>query len=302
MTTPVASVVVPTFDRPRQLQSCLEALGGQSFREPWEAVVVDDGSPQPLAALVERFAGRMNLRVLRQEQAGPSAARNRGARESAGEFVAFTDDDCRPDPEWLGALVAAARERPGALVGGVTRNGLPDDLFASTSQFIVDLVYAHFNEDPERAYFLASNNLLCPRERFLSLGGFDESFPRPGAEDRDFCDRWRTAGWPIALCAGACVEHRHAQSLASFAELHFRYGRGARLYQLKRSARGSGTLREDLGFHATLPRRIRSGLAGHGGSSRRAAVVATLALWQVANAAGFAVEALGGSTGRECKP
>lgn len=292
MSIPVATVVVPTYRRPQQLRACLEALAEQTLREPWEVVVVDDGSPEPIGGVTDEFAGRLDLRVVRQENAGPSAARNRGVAEARGAFVAFTDDDCRPEPKWLETLVAAARERPGALVGGTTWNGLPEDLFASTSQLIIDLVYEHFNADPEQAYFFASNNVLCPRERFLELGGFDETFPRAGAEDRDFCDRWRMAGWPLIWRSAARVEHRHSQTLWKFIDLHFRYGRGARLYQTRRRIRGSGTMREDLGFHAGLPARVSRRLAASTLPFWRGSVVVSLVVWQVANAAGFVTETI----------
>jgi glycosyltransferase involved in cell wall biosynthesis len=290
---PVVTVVIPTYGRPRQLQACLAALAKQTLSEPWEVVVVDDGSPQSLAGIGTAWADQLDLRVIRQNNAGPAEARNRGVLESQGTLIAFTDDDCLPEPQWLEGLVMAACERPGALVGGTTLNGLGSELFASTSQLIVDLVYAHFNADPMRAYFLASNNIICPKDRFLSLGGFDRSFPRAGAEDRDFCDRWRSAGWPIIWQTNARVHHRHSQTLCSFIALHIRYGRGAYLYQAKRKQRQSGTMQEDLGFHSTLPRRICRHLAeGKGPFLMKLGIVATLTIWQLANTLGFAIEAI----------
>ena len=290
----IVTVVVPTYCRPQQLRSCLEALAAQTFPEPWEVVVVDDGSPQPFTASDMPAADRCALRVIRQENAGPAAARNRGVREARGEFVAFTDDDCRPEPGWLGTLVDAVRQRPGALVGGTTFNGLTDELFASTSQLIVDLVYEHFNARPDDAYFLASNNIICTRERLLSMGGFDEGYPRAGGEDRDLCDRWRRLDWPIVWEQAAHVEHRHSQSLRTFLDLHFRYGRGAHRYQSVRRKRKSGTMREDLSFHTTLPRRVARRLIGRRSLTSGIGTVAALMAWQLANAAGFAVEALAG--------
>lgn len=291
MTAFAATVVVPTYRRPGQVKACLEALTAQTLREPWEVVVVDDGSPEPVAGIAERFTSQLDLRVIRQDNAGPAAARNRGVREARGTFIAFTDDDCQPEHDWLATLVGAVRERPDALVGGTTINGLPHELFASTSQLIVDLVYEHFNADPDSAYFFASNNMLCGREAFLEMGGFDATFPRAGAEDRDFCDRWRMAGRPLVWRPAARVEHRHSQTLLKFLNLHMRYGRGAHMYQAKRRCRGSGTMREDLGFHSTLPRRVWARLRDHGSPLMRGGVLAALVAWQAANAAGFALEA-----------
>ncbi|MFM8891190.1 MAG: glycosyltransferase family 2 protein [Planctomycetia bacterium] len=290
MITRAATVVVPSFGRPRQLRACLDALAGQSFTEPWDVLVVDDGSPEPYARLADEFAGRLDLRVIRQDNSGPASARNHGVQQARGEFVALTDDDCLPEPVWLETLVRAARQRPFALVGGTTFNGFRDELFASTSHLVVDMVYEHFNSHPDDAYFLASNNLLCLREQFLEVGGFDTGFHRAGAEDREFCDRWRMAGLPIVWRPEARVEHRHSQTLREFVDLHFRYGRGARMYQVIRRERGSGTMREDLGFQRSVPRRVVTKLAALPGVARRLQTVAALATWQVANAAGFATE------------
>jgi len=292
VTDPIASVVIPTFRRPEKVLACLEALARQTFPEPWEIVVVDDGSPQPIAeALTGRTHG-LAVRVIRQDNAGPSAARNRGVDEARGRFIAFTDDDCRPEPGWLEALVRAGRDHPDALVGGTTLNGLPHDPYASASQLIVDLVYEHFNADRERAYFFASNNVLCARDRFVAIGGFDLSFPRPGGEDRDFCDRWRARGWPLLYRDEARIEHRHPQNLRAFVDLHVRYGRGAFLYQAMRSRRRSGNMTEDLKFHGSLLGRVPPALRRLPDGTGRARVAAALVLWQVANAAGFALEAM----------
>jgi glycosyltransferase involved in cell wall biosynthesis len=203
-------VVIPTYGRPRQLRECLTALAAQTLpRDAFEVVVVDDGSPDGLGSIAEDFAARLDVRVIRQDNAGPSAARNRGVEHAVGELIAFTDDDCLPAPAWLETLAAGERERPGSLVGGSTKNGLGDRLFSEASQWIIDMVYDHFNRDHDDAYFFASNNMLCSRRRYLDLGGFDELFPRAGAEDRDFCDRWRAADWPLIWRPEATIEHRH---------------------------------------------------------------------------------------------
>lgn len=289
---PSVSVVIPAHGRPRQLADCLAALGRQSLpHDAFEVVVVDDGSPAPLDVAVAVPPGSLQLRIVRQANAGPAAARNRGVAEARGPLVAFTDDDCLPEPEWLAALLAVERRFPGALVGGSTINGLPGELFASASQLIIDLVYDHFNADPADAYFLTSNNVLCSREAYQSIGGFDASFPRAGAEDRDFCDRWRTAGRRLVWAPEARIEHRHSQSLRKFLDLHYRYGRGAHRYQAMRRSRGTGTMREDLSFHATLPRRLTQALRREHGLLRRLRLALAFALWQAANAVGFFAEA-----------
>jgi glycosyltransferase involved in cell wall biosynthesis len=288
----VASVVIPTYGRPRQLLDCLEALASQTLTDSWEVVVVDDGSDVPVEVDAMVFGDGMPIRVIRQENAGPAVARNRGVQAARGEFIAFTDDDCRPEPEWLATLVQAARQRPHALIGGTTFNGLTEQIFASTSQMVIDLVYEHFNANPDDAYFVTSNNMLCARGSYLTLQGFDASFSRAGAEDRDFCDRWRAAGWPIVWRPCARVEHRHSQTLRKFLDLHFRYGRGAYIYQAKRRDRGSGDMRDDMNFHRSLLHRVGRWSFTRGDLRRKVGIASGLVLWQLANAGGFAAEAI----------
>ena len=295
MTSPLLTVVIPTYARPKQLTACLAALVGQRLEVPWEVVVVDDGSPEPLDSIAEAFHERLDLRIERQGNAGPARARNRGVAVARGRFIAFTDDDCLPEPDWLGALLRREALAPGAMVGGTTINGLDGELFASASQLIVDLVYDHFNADPSRATFLTSNNILCSRERFETIGGFDVTFPRAGAEDRDFCDRWKTAGWPLIWEPAARIEHRHTQSLRKFIDLHFRYGRGAYLHHRRRLERGSGGIGRDIGFHASILPRLRALRGDRRVAGRTLAILAAFGIWQGANAAGFAREALLGS-------
>jgi hypothetical protein len=134
--------------------------------------------------------------------------------------------------------------------------------------------------------FFASNNIALRRDRYLASGGFDPDFELPAAEDREFCDRWRMQGHPLVWEKNAMIEHRHAQTLAGFCRLHFRYGQGAFFYHSKRKLRSSGTMAQDLGFHRELPRLVRSQLSSYA-PFLVLGVLANLFVWQCVNAAGF---------------
>lgn len=284
--TQTATVVIPSRNRQNALESCLDALAVQTLPPgSFEVIVVDDGSEPPLALDPARYTEKFHLKLLRQQNTGPAGARNRGVAEACGEFLAFTDDDCLPTPTWLEKLVAALRENPEALVGGSTFNGLKDDLFAETSQLIVEMVYEHFNRDPANAYFFASNNMACRKSEFLAIGGFDPSFCI-ASEDREFCDRWRMGGRRLVWLCDSLIEHRHAQNLFGFARMHFRYGQGAFDYQRLRKSRGSGSMGRDLEFHGALPSLIRKYLDG-APLGAGLSVLGALALWQTVNAMGF---------------
>lgn len=300
--SPTATVVIPSFARPGALARCIEGLSRQSAEAgEFEVVVVDDGTPEPVVLDSSLARGRFELRVLRQDNAGPGVARNLGAASARGEILAFIDDDCVPTPAWLGGLVAAVRRDPDVLAGGATRNGLDGELCPEVSQLIVSIAYDFYNRAGAGPRFFASNNMACGRGPFLASGGFDPSF-RAASEDREFCDRWRTQGRPMTWVPDAEVEHFHRQGLVDFLRLHARYGRGAFRYHATRRARGSGSLGQDLGFYSNFATAYRR-LAPRGRSLAWHSRAAGLLLaWQGANAVGFVAEMLGGKPTAEASP
>ncbi len=286
---PSFSVIIPTYGRPRQLGECLNALARLDYpAERYEVIVVDDGGPQRLDAVVEPFRGRMNVQLLRQTNRGPGAARNRGAATAANDYLAFTDDDCQPDVNWLSELAARIRECPDCMVGGRTVNRLTENPYAIASQLIVDVVYDYYNREADAARFLASNNMAVPAKVFRRLEGFDANFDI-ASEDRDLCDRWRHAGHGIAYTSRAVVRHAHELTFLEFCKQHFSYGRGARHYHQARTNRNSGRMRDDMGFHRCLLQLLRARLP-HESARKLPHISALLLSWQVSNAAGFFYE------------
>ena len=233
MTPPTFSIVVPTYARPERLSACLSALTKLSYpRDEFEVIVVDDGSPSSPAEIVHRVVDQMAVRLIAQTQAGPAAARNTGAANARGEYLAFTDDDCAPDANWLRALAVALKTGPEIGVGGQTINGLPENPYSAASQSLVDYLYQQWNTDSAPRFF-TSNNFAVPAAGFIEIGGFDTRFPFAAGEDRDLCDRWLAHGFRLAYVPEAIVYHCHALTFRSFWRQHYHYGRGA--YHFRRS-------------------------------------------------------------------
>ncbi len=250
----VFSVVVPTFNRPQLLGACLAALANLEYPRPaYEVIVADDGGSCELGPIVEHFTGEMNVRLVRHRNRGPAGARNLGAAAAHGQFLAFTDDDCRPAPGWLNALEAKLTAFPDRLAGGRTVNGLEENPCAVTSQLIIEHVYAHFNRDPDRPRFFATNNIAVSAGLFHEVGGFDEQFTLSAAEDREFCDAWRTGGRELVWAPDALVYHCHAMGLREFWRQHEGYGRGAWQFHRAREGRKRGRIPfEGIAFHLGL--------------------------------------------------
>ena len=132
-------IQIPCFNEEESLPVTLQELPREvAGVDHVEWLVVDDGSPQRLDAVVAPFQDRLDLTFLRQANAGPAAARNAGARRARGSYLTFTDDDCAPAPAWLRALATQFARTPDALVGGRTVNALHDNMYAEASQQLID--------------------------------------------------------------------------------------------------------------------------------------------------------------------
>lgn len=104
------SVVIPLYNKATSISSTLECVLNQNFTD-WEVVVVDDGSTDDSANIVSSM-GDSRIRLIRQPNAGVSAARNRGAIEAEGEFIAFLDADDEWDKDYLATQYELTQKYP----------------------------------------------------------------------------------------------------------------------------------------------------------------------------------------------
>ena len=115
---PVVSVIVPCFNRAATLRPTIASVLGQAFTN-WELIVVDDASPDDLAAAVNEYTRDPRIRHVRHaHNRGASAARNTGVQVARGRFVAFLDSDDIWLPQKLERQVSAisAMDHPEAVV------------------------------------------------------------------------------------------------------------------------------------------------------------------------------------------
>ena len=278
------TVIIPTYHRPEPLAACLAALAGSRYpRQLFEVVVVDDGGEVDLRPVIASFPFS-GVRLLRQQRRGPGAARNTGARAARGRWLAFTDDDCLPEPDWLPALATQLEADPERAVGGHTFNQLVNNPYSSASQLLIDYLYAHYNTPGGgEARFLTTNNLAVPAALFHAIGGFDETYTRAASEDREFCSHWLQRGHRLHYTPAARVGHAHPLDAASFWRQHFQYGRGAHRYHLARTRRGQGRPSlEKLAFYLAL-----IAYPWHCRAQGRIRLMLLLILTQLAHTAGF---------------
>jgi glycosyltransferase involved in cell wall biosynthesis len=284
----VFSVVVATYRRIEPLDRLLAALAAQRYpASRFEVIIVDDGGGAPVEDIIRPYADSLNLRLYSRTNGGPAAARNLGATHAKGRFLAFTDDDCAPEAEWLAALERAFATASDAVIGGDIVNGVRGNLYSEATELLVDYLYLRYSPTRIRGGFFLANNLAVPREAFLTAGGFDPTL-RFG-EDREFCHRWASRGGSFRHAPDAVVRHYNVLNPFSFARLHFQYGGGTALF--RRRSRRLGLPRAKIS-----PPGWYVGLLLHGVRRRRGwrgvALSALLGASQVCSMAGLFITAL----------
>jgi glycosyltransferase involved in cell wall biosynthesis len=180
---PSISVVIPVFNAGHRLGAALASIDAQHHDGPLEVIVVDDGSTDDTPTAIAALAGR--VRAVRQDNAGPAAARNTGLAMATGEIVAFLDaDDLWPDDK-LAHQLAALEGDPDldVVLGRISYVGLPGAI-------IPDIAFEDEARQSLSNVHLGSG--LYRRRSFERLGGFDESLRF--SEDHDFFLRAREVG------------------------------------------------------------------------------------------------------------
>lgn len=113
---PLVSIIVPVYKVEKYLRTCLDSILAQSYPN-WEAILVDDGSPDACPKIIDEYASRdTRMRTVHRENGGLSAARNSGLRTVRGEFITFLDSDDFWHKDYLKLMVGAALEHDADMV------------------------------------------------------------------------------------------------------------------------------------------------------------------------------------------
>lgn len=212
---PVISALIPTYNRAVYLAGALESVLGQT-RPPDEVIVVDDGSTDETPSVVRRFGEA--VRYLRQENAGPSVARNLGMGSARGDYVALLDSDDEWLPTFLEALEAALLSRPGAALyyaGGSYIDSVGGDLPEQPDlvEHPQELLYRRLL----RGNYVMPSGVLLKRLAALDVGLFDPAIR--GLEDWDLWLRLARAGHHFVGVRERLIRYRvHPHSLSFDAE------------------------------------------------------------------------------------
>ncbi len=216
------AVVICTYNRADRLAGCISSLLTQTLSPSvFEIVIVDDGSTDQTAHVCSAYAHSPNVRVIRQQNTGLGAARERGWRATAAPLVAFIDDDAEAPPNWLATVIQhfdqnIRRSDAPAVLGGPARPiweiarpaWLDDSLAAWLTAWEP---YTDYRESKETGLFVGAN-MTFRRDALQAIGGFSPSLGRRGNnllshEESELWERLRDAGHCSAYDPAAWVHH-----------------------------------------------------------------------------------------------
>lgn len=213
----MVSVIIPAYNCEKTIGQCLKALARQSYpRDSYEVIVVDDGSADNAAAVIKDHP----VKYIHQENQGPAAARNNGARQAKGDIILFTDSDCVPDANWIREMIKPFEDPKVMAVKGAYRTG-QNSLTARFAQ-------VEFEERFEMLKKVESIDMVDTysagfrRDVFMDMGGFDTSFPIANNEDTELTYRMAAMDYKMVFNPGAIVYHlNHPDSIPKYARLKF---------------------------------------------------------------------------------
>jgi len=254
------SLIIATRDRCKQLGRCLDSVRRLEFERSWELIIVDNGSRDTTAEVVQQFRGKIPvpLRYIFEPKPGLGNAHNAGVAAAVGEILAFTDDDCYPEADYLMRMWCAFTDDSiGYIAGRITLHDPGDDPMTTIESSIR---YTFPPRSFVRVGSIGGANMAFRRKVLAEIGGFDPLFG-PGAlfnaEDVDAAARASAISWKGEYRPEVIVRHHHRRKAADIPPLVKSYGIGAGAYHMKLLLRG----REFLWFARSVyqaRRRLRA--------------------------------------------
>ena len=230
---PKISVIVPVYNGEADLPELISCLQAQTYPGGWvEYLLVDNGSGDRTATLLqtavhEAASQGITLRYLQENQIQSSyAARNTGIRAAMAEIIAFTDADCRPQPDWLDALIEPFTDSSIGVVAGEIV-AFPGKTLLEKHADRHNVLSQQHTLDHSFCPYGQTANLAIRRQVLEQVGLFRPYLTTGG--DADIC--WRIqqqSDWQLHFASTAVVRHRHRSTIQDYQNQWRRYGRSNR--------------------------------------------------------------------------
>lgn len=219
------SVVIPVFNRPREIEELLQSLVHQTYKN-FEVIVVEDGSTLTSEEAVRSYQDRLKVRYFFQKNQGQGFARNYGMNKAKGDYFVLFDSDCLIPPLYLEILNHSIQERKLDAHGGPDAASMDFSIFQKAINFSMTSFWTtggiRGKTKKVSTYQARGYNMGISRIVFLATKGFVD--PNRG-EDIELSIRIKKMGYNLELVKEAFVFHKRKNTFASFLAQSFSFGR-----------------------------------------------------------------------------
>ncbi len=216
------SFIIPVYNRPNEIRELLQSLQAQSFQNPFEVVIVEDGSTESCEEIVQQFQNELSISYYQKKNTGPGDSRNFGMRKAVGNYFIVLDSDCILPAEYLQIVYQALQQDYVHCFGG------PDNAHESFSLIQKAINYAMTSvlstggirggKNSIDKFQPRSFNMGISKEAFETTQGFGNIHP---GEDPDLTFRLWNKGYDTRLIAEAFVYHKRRIDWSKFyAQVH----------------------------------------------------------------------------------
>lgn len=215
------SLIIPAYNSEKRIGFCLDKALDQSVsKDTCEIIVVDDGSIDNTANIVSKYD---SVKLIRQRNHGPAAARNHGAKEAKGDILIFTDSDCEIDVDFIKNILSQfdANTQIAGVQGRYKTK--QKEFIAQFGQVEIETRYIKMEQN-RYIDFIGTYAAAYRANVFQKYGGFDTSFPIACGEDVEFSYRLSKDGYKLLFCGEVFVYHQHPSTLKQY--LRTKYYRG----------------------------------------------------------------------------
>ncbi|OYU80359.1 MAG: glycosyl transferase family 2 [Flavobacterium sp. BFFFF1] len=220
------SLIIPVYNRPDEIDELLASLSAASFQNPFEVVVVEDGSSIPCEHIIEAYRGKLDISYYFKLNSGPGDSRNFGMQNAKGDYFLIFDSDCIIPTQYLDEVAKALHENYVDCFGG------PDQALDSFSdvQKAINFGMTSFlttggirgGSEKVNKFQPRSFNMGLSKKAFLSSGGFGDIHP---GEDPDLSIRLWKSGFTTRLFPNAYVYHKRRIDWAKFYKQVNKFGK-----------------------------------------------------------------------------
>lgn len=211
------SFIIPVYNRPEEIEELLETFTQLDFKDPYEIVIVDDGSLTPCKNIVDRYNSKLDISYYYKSNSGPGDSRNYGMSKAKGNYFLILDSDCLLPQEYLRRVDTFLKEQYYDCFGGAdTAHSSFTDLQKSINYVMTSFLTTGGIRGSKKSlsrFEPRSFNMGISKEAFMATSGFSKIHP---GEDPDLSQRILKLGFKTTFLPDAYVFHKRRISLRKF--------------------------------------------------------------------------------------